>query len=72
MNPQDQLKQALKIKRRWATDALNDAKYNQKQAERDKTMGNFILARMHQQEANVARYWWVRRIKELKAMERAK
>jgi hypothetical protein len=63
MNVQDQQKRAAQIQRTWAKLAFNDEEYNLKQAARDRSMGNNVLAEMHEHEAAIDRYWGNRRLK---------
>jgi len=49
--------------KRWAADALRDAKYNAAQAKRDYKQGNRALGRMHQREAEWSMYWYRKRMR---------
>ena len=58
-----QCRAAARNQRLWASQALVDARYNYAQAKRDRTLGNYTLARSHQHEGDVDMYWYHRRLR---------
>jgi hypothetical protein len=49
--------------RTWAKEADNDARYNEKQAKRERGRGMFVEARASEKEAKVDRQWASKRRK---------
>ena len=67
MDIADQRHRVAKIQRTWAKLAFNDEQYNLQQAARDRTMGNNILAEMHEHEAEIDHRWGMRRLRSAKS-----
>jgi hypothetical protein len=70
MDAKDQHKRVAKTERAWATEALKDAQYNKQQAKRDLSMGNIVLAHMHQREAGWDTMWMNRRLRIARAEQK--